>query len=374
MQGKDNREYYVDNCESDRKADELLYLLDMAADGMSGLSERERLRLLVMMEEDALDGSPVYNRWFERRRGEAALSSDAEEADPADMERIIRNTMLHIRREKSRMKLRRTFISVAKIAALFVFAAFSIITYEYIKQLSSRDENEILMDRMAEARRIMQSGLAENTVQEYFSPRGSRSRIVLKDSSVVWLNSDSRLLVNSDFGDSIRLTSLEGHALFDVRKNEAVPFHVIVGNRMNIRVTGTQFSVNAYKDAEYIETVLVDGSIDVESKGRVVKMSPSDKLLIDNVSDRMTLSRVVKEEKYVVWKDGILIFEETPMDEVISSLEKWFNVTIHIDNPEVLAYRITAKLDNLSLEQVMNNLSYVSNLKYKIDKREVWLM
>ena len=135
MQWKDNREYYVDNCESGRKADELLYLLDMAADGMSGLSERERLRLLVMMEEDALDGSPVYNRWFERRRGEAALSSDAEEADPADMERIIRNTMLHIRREKSRMKLRRTFISVAKIAALFVFAAFSIITYEYIKQL-----------------------------------------------------------------------------------------------------------------------------------------------------------------------------------------------------------------------------------------------
>ena len=59
---------------------------------------------------------------------------------------------------------------------------------------------------------------------------------------------------------------------------------------------------------------------------------------------------------------------------IISSLEKWFNVTIHIDNPEVLAYRITAKLDNLSLEQVMNNLSYVSNLKYKIDKREVWLM
>lgn len=368
-----NSENGADKSKPSGRTDEAYFrLLDKAADDRSGLSAEERILLVSFMEEDARNGRSAYDRWFDSRQ-KRPFSPDTPEYDREAVEQVIRQTVDWMNADRRRNRIRRIFLAAGRVAAMLAFAAVSIIVYEQFRSGAKSEEDRILVPEMENARREMHNLLARRTVQTYFSPKGSRSKVVLGDSTTVWLNSDSKLVVNSDYGDSLRMVVLEGHALFEVRKNKKVPFYVIVGDKMSIKVTGTRFSVHAYSGDDYIETVLVDGQIDVVSKGRSVKMAPSDRLLLENASDRMSLSKIAKEEKYVAWTDGILIFEDAPMSEVVTSLEKWFNVNIRVENPAVLEYRITAKLDNLSLEQVMNNLSYISNMEYAIEKRDVLL-
>ena len=58
------------------------------------------------------------------------------------------------------------------------------------------------------------------TQSEFFVPRGSQSRILLPDSSVVWLNAGSTLRYDRSFGDETRSVYIEGEGVFNVTKNK----------------------------------------------------------------------------------------------------------------------------------------------------------
>ncbi|RYY93322.1 MAG: hypothetical protein EOO11_19915, partial [Chitinophagaceae bacterium] len=73
---------------------------------------------------------------------------------------------------------------------------------------------------------------------------GSRSRVLLPDSTVVWLNAGSRLTYTEGFGVSHRRTELTGEAFFDVTHNASLPF-IIQTRDVRIRVLGTAFNVKA---------------------------------------------------------------------------------------------------------------------------------
>lgn len=74
---------------------------------------------------------------------------------------------------------------------------------------------------------------------------GNNTRILLPDSSVVWLNSNSTLEYPTAFGNTSRDVVLKGEAFFDVRKGSK-PFIVKTDN-ISVQVKGTKFNVQAYK-------------------------------------------------------------------------------------------------------------------------------
>jgi len=99
--------------------------------------------------------------------------------------------------------------------------------------------------------------------QEIVVPRGNRMKMILPDSTVVWLNNETKLKYASDFSEN-RLVDLTGEAYFNVKHDPLHPFIVNVGSE-RIKVLGTKFSVNAYPDDQIIETSLISGSVKFES-------------------------------------------------------------------------------------------------------------
>ena len=84
----------------------------------------------------------------------------------------------------------------------------------------------------------------EKHFSEVSSPMRSRTKLVLPDSSVVWLNAGSKLTYNENFGTTNLNTTLAGEAYFDVKKS-SIPF-IIHANNVHIKVLGTAFNVKAY--------------------------------------------------------------------------------------------------------------------------------
>ena len=95
---------------------------------------------------------------------------------------------------------------------------------------------------------------------------GSKTRIVLPDSSLAFLNSGSRLSYPSVF-DSERHVTLTGEGYFIVRSDSLHPFLVHAAD-MIVKATGTEFNVKAYPEEKTVETVLVSGSVEILKKGQ----------------------------------------------------------------------------------------------------------
>lgn len=208
---------------------------------------------------------------------------------------------------------------------------------------------------------------------EYISPAGARLKVILPDSTEVWLNGNSRLMLSKSFGVGERGVSLRGQAFFHVKRNEHSPFIVKTGS-INITALGTSFNVLAYPEEERVETVLISGKIAVnkEDKGvfdlsKEVILTPHQKASFNKESEALKVVNVYSEP-YQSWTKGKLIFNDDPMHKVAEVLEHYYNVKIVINDPQILSYRFTATIEDSSIEQIMTYISYSSPVQYTIRK------
>ncbi|WP_339738910.1 FecR domain-containing protein [uncultured Sunxiuqinia sp.] len=224
------------------------------------------------------------------------------------------------------------------------------------------------------------SQLAQETdqvaMQQVFASPGSRVQFTLPDQSVVWLNSGSSLEYPVNFARlDKRKVKLTGQGYFEVSHAKDQAFIVETGE-LNIRVLGTSFDVSNYSNDQLMSSTLERGAIALlNSKGEeVARLVPgqqavldkdSRKLYIEDVDTRLTTS----------WKDGRLIFKNTPLQEVTKQLERWYNCSIHVA-PELLDAEIlyTATIQDETLVEVLQMIEISTNVNTKIENREVRIM
>ena len=87
---------------------------------------------------------------------------------------------------------------------------------------------------------------------------GEQKRLILPDSSEVWLNAGSSILYPETFAKDKRLVMLDGEAYFSVKKDTASPF-IVEASQLSVKVLGTRFNVKAYPNDEKITTTLTSG-------------------------------------------------------------------------------------------------------------------
>lgn len=330
---------------------------------MDTLTEKEYGYLFSLFEDE---DSTVIKEWLLSKWNQENANTGI---DSDELDAVLQRIKIQINSEKVIGKDRNPnnrfeyYIHIfQRIAAVLFIPVAIFIAYMLVSgRVNLRNDDNMVV-----------SILSTKSSQEYYSPAGTRSKVVLKDSTVVWLNSSSRLQVFDGYGGRERRVKLAGQAYFDVKKNPQSPFIVDLPHSNSIKVTGTIFTVGAYGDSRSIETVLISGSVLVNNGKEVVKMAPSQKVSINLANNNLSVSSV-SDESYKSWKDGVLIFKEAPMAEVIATLEKWFNVSIEVQNSEVMSYKLTARLDNCSLTQVLDYMSLSSPITYNIKEQNVTL-
>lgn len=193
---------------------------------------------------------------------------------------------------------------------------------------------------------------------------GERRKIILPDSSVVWLNSGSDLTYHPDFIHH-RQVRLNGEAFFEVTRDKDHPFTVKAGDA-HTTVYGTAFNIYAYGLASELRIALQHGSIgvsyDSSSGGRETRLVPGQ-LLIYNTGNKAT--EVITEDPRNIgaWVSGRLIFNQVPLKEVLAQLERKYQVTFRYPSTLKNAV-ITAQFDHASLERVMEHLSFGWDIRF----------
>lgn len=210
--------------------------------------------------------------------------------------------------------------------------------------------------------------------KQLYTPMGVKAKILLPDSTVVWLNSGSSVIYPEQFNSTVRNVKLTGEAYFDVTENKEIPFIVETESKLHVKVYGTEFNVSAYIDDPNVVTTLVDGKVSLShpERGGEYMMKPELQVDFNNKSKEMKVSRV-ETKLFTDWRHGKLIFRNTPMSELIKKVERWYGVKIYIQDARVLGNYYTATFTNENIIQVMELLQKSSRIKYHIKKTNVYI-
>jgi ferric-dicitrate binding protein FerR (iron transport regulator) len=171
------------------------------------------------------------------------------------------------------------------------------------------------------------AGVAFNTVT---TPKGRKFQLLLPDGTKVWLDAASSLTFPTVFTGGERSVSIKGEAYFEVAKNAAMPFKVVVNDRTGIDVLGTSFNINAYTEEASMNMTLLDGSIRVTNSQEKIVLRPGQQASVrhnDPASSGISV-KTADIDKVMAWKNDLFDFEGATLAEVMNQVSRWYDMEV----------------------------------------------
>ncbi|WP_303922473.1 FecR family protein [Draconibacterium sediminis] len=294
-------------------------------------------------------------RWLNSGEGNAELENDLEndwnkfeytDDLKVDSRKIFNNIEKGIRQRKSAARMRTIKKALPYAAVLIILLGFQF----YFNRHKSKPGTDI-----------------KNYYTSVITEEGQRSKVILPDSSIVWLNSSTTLSYHENDLEKERRVHLSGEAFFQVSKNAEKPFFV-QNEQLVVKVLGTEFDVEAYPETGEINVVLESGSVQLNHAKNTsfnYQLKPGEIAKFDLAQNSLNIADI-DVAKFSSWKNGVLIFQNDPMKEVIEKLERWYNVEVEIRDEEVYNSIFTGTITNEGYEQIFRLIDFTCPVNCEI--------
>lgn len=204
------------------------------------------------------------------------------------------------------------------------------------------------------------------------TPRGGQFRLTLSDGTGVWLNAASSIRYPAMFRVGERRVEISGEAYLEVAHDTGRPFIVDVDGRAVVRVTGTKFNVNAYRDEPSLDVTLLEGSVSVRrnADGSQAVLTPGLQASI-SADGTPTVRRVDDLESLMAWKEGRFQFGDgMEIESVMRQLSRWYDVDVRYQG--TVEGRVGGGISRLvNLSQVLEMIGLTGIAKFSMDGRVV---
>ena len=189
---------------------------------------------------------------------------------------------------------------------------------------------------------------------------GIRDSLTLPDGSQVILGPLSSVSMRSGYGSTGREVEVRGDAWFDVVHDESKPFTVHAGEATIVDV-GTKFAVRS-DAADGVSVSVSEGSVslravNVPAPQGVILEAGDNGVLQKN--GKVVARRGTVSEDDMAWLTGKLVFREAPVNEVITSVRRWYGIQIRIADVSLASRRVTATFRGETPEKVLEVLGLV---------------
>ncbi len=191
-------------------------------------------------------------------------------------------------------------------------------------------------------------------------PRGQTYKVVLSDSSEVWMNNDCRLTYPNRFKGSRRCVKVEGEAYFKVAPDKQRPF-IVLANGIEVKVYGTEFNVRAY-GADDVHVTLIKGSVAVKSAQCEAMLKPGQDAKLN--SDASFGIADIDTESYIYWRDGFFYYDDIPLEHIMQDIGRWYNMNVVMKNDAARNYHLHFLADKKGgIDNVIRLLNSMGKVK-----------
>jgi transmembrane sensor len=207
----------------------------------------------------------------------------------------------------------------------------------------------------------------ESPFREISTGISQLANLELSDGSKLNLSVESKLRLSNKFNQENRQMYLYGQAKFDVISNPAKPF-IVETNHAVISVVGTNFTIRAYPDEKFVEVNVMSGSVAVKARNsdeKDAKLLEAGKVgILDTVTGILTVNDI-KNDNFLKWKDGKIVFDNATISEVCRDLGRWFGIKFVVEDEELASsvQRLTAVFESRSLNHILAVISYTLDIQ-----------
>ena len=206
------------------------------------------------------------------------------------------------------------------------------------------------------------------TGKVYQTLPGEHLDVQLDDGSVIYLNAASRISLDHGFNGKTREVFLTGEAFFQVARDEDRPF-IVHTETLHTHVLGTAFNVHAYPEDDSTRVTVESGKVRVGlgEQNLSVLVRGMD-LGYDKKQRRWKITHGVDTELYTGWRNGVLRFEDAPLETIMASVERYYGIeSILWENVAAKNCRYTVHLEHRDLQQTLKILEMTTTLVMKLE-------
>lgn len=216
-------------------------------------------------------------------------------------------------------------------------------------------------------KRHQREAVDTKAMTEVSTLRGQRATLRLADGTRVSLGMASHLRYARAFGVTSRDVYLDGDAYFEVAHDSAHLFEVHTAHGVICDV-GTSFGVHAYAASRLSEVIVSEGQVafattpeGIRSPG-VLMLHANDYARIDDGNSTMVVHNAHPSD-FLGWTEGRLQFHDTPLNEVIAELGRWYDFDVQLADTTIGTRHLTASFTNESLPIVIERIALSLDLR-----------
>lgn len=209
--------------------------------------------------------------------------------------------------------------------------------------------------------------------------------VLLADGSTVVLQPQSELTYSKRFTQNHREVFVRGEALFQVQEDKEHPFYVY-SHDLITQVVGTTFIVRSNEKNDQSEVVVLTGKVIVtknESDNRfyqkilpvrstAVTLTPNQKVVYHR-KEELTVTLIEDPAPVAMENEDKpnFLFNESPLSEVISGIEKTFGIGILLTDKKIYQCTFTGDLTDQSMHDMLEFVVQSVGATYKIDGTKI---
>ena len=203
-------------------------------------------------------------------------------------------------------------------------------------------------------------------------PRGGEFCLTLSDGTRVWLNSETSIQYPVVFGTKERRVFIQGEAYFEVAKDAKKPFTVQFMSS-SVTVLGTSFNIRAYPEEKRSQTTLAEGSVRIYSPGSSMLLKPGEQAEVSALSGEM-VKQEVEVKNFTSWKDGRFVFEQQPLEDIMRTLERWYDIRVIFKDEGAKRISLSGNLKRYGdFSQVMKMLQMTGDVRFELHGNDVYI-
>lgn len=186
--------------------------------------------------------------------------------------------------------------------------------------------------------------------------------VLLPDSSSVMLYPNSQLkYLAKQSSTHTRNINLSGKAFFKVKRDVHNAF-IVKSADVEIKVLGTSFLVSNSEESTQTDVFVREGHVQVSTGTKNLHLKTNEQASV--YDDNIEKKEIVNPE--MIFKDQIkhITYRNTPLDQVLKEIEKEFGIEIELEST-LRSNRVSTQLHFVKLEDMLAELSYICNCKYK---------
>lgn len=194
-------------------------------------------------------------------------------------------------------------------------------------------------------------------------------KVLLPDNTIIWLNTDTQVIYPKKLNYENNTIVIKGEAFFEFSEGENITYKIVAHNALIETQSPASLNIRDLPDQESVEIAVKSGAVRVSEKGHtngLTMLVTEGNYCSVHKYQKLIFAATNKNENYIAWKTGNLVFENSYMATVTDALSRYYNINIRFEDNQLAYCKFSGAFENKSIAYILKQIG--NELNFEIEQ------